>query len=67
LAGKRLFGFAHHYKPEPRTVGNKTYQPSEADHLFREALTAFLEWDAANGPEPEPFPKNADVEEAEPF
>lgn len=49
IAQKRLWGFAMHYQPEARTVGNKTYQPSAADHLFREALDAFCDWDKKNG------------------
>ncbi len=43
-AAKRLFGFANNWQPEPREYNGKTYQPSKADYLFREALDAFLGW-----------------------
>lgn len=48
-AGKRLFGFANNWKPEPRVYQGKTYQPSAADHAFRKALDEFLDWREANG------------------
>ena len=44
LMQKRLWGFANHWTPEPRTVGDRTYPVSEAENLFREGLDAFLEW-----------------------
>ncbi len=44
-AQDRLFGFANRWKPEARTVGDKTYQPSAADLKFREALDAFIRWE----------------------
>lgn len=47
----RLFGFANKWKPEPRTVGDKTYQPSAADLKFRDALDSFLAWEEAKGSE----------------
>ena len=50
-ARKRLYGFANNWKPEPRTVGGKTYQPSAADLKFREALDAFLEHQEQKGNE----------------
>lgn len=48
-AQKRLWGFARHWQPEPRTVGNTTYPVSAADTLFREALDAFVEWEKLHG------------------
>jgi hypothetical protein len=43
-AAKRLFGTAHHWKPEARTYKGKTYQPTEEDHAFRKHLDDFLDW-----------------------
>jgi hypothetical protein len=40
-ARKRLWGFVEHYKPEAREFKGKVYQPTAADHKFREALDAF--------------------------
>jgi hypothetical protein len=48
-AQKRLWGFAKHWMPEERTVGNRTYQPTEADYVFREALDEFVEWEEKHG------------------
>ena len=42
---KRLWGFANHFNPQPREYNGKVYQPSEADHAFRAALDAFLDWE----------------------
>jgi len=47
-AQKRLWGFARGWTPEPRTVNGKTYQPSEADLKFREALNDFMSWHDEN-------------------
>jgi len=47
-AQKRLWGFARGWTPEPRTVNGKTYQPSEADLKFREALNDFMSWHNEN-------------------
>jgi hypothetical protein len=44
-AQKRLWGFARNWKPEPRTVGDRTYPVSQADIVFREALDAFCDWE----------------------
>lgn len=64
-AQKRLWGFASHWQPEARTVGNKTYEPSKEDHLFREALDSFVEWEQKHGKdreqEPELAPRPAGV------
>lgn len=56
-AQARLWGFANNWAPEARTVGNKTYQPSAQDHLFREALDAFLDWHEKHGKDTEPETK----------
>jgi hypothetical protein len=76
-AQSRLWGFANHWNPEPRTVGNKTYQPTAADHKFREALDAFLDWhekhendtdpDAKTLKDPEPGDPNPEEEDDVPF
>lgn len=50
-ARKRLFGLAHSMTLEPRTVGDKTYPPSEADKQTRKALDAFLAWEKAKSEE----------------
>ncbi|HEX4646235.1 MAG TPA: hypothetical protein VH598_11575 [Verrucomicrobiae bacterium] len=51
----RLFGFANLWNPEPREYNGKTYQPSAADHAFRAALDAFLEWHDAQPKEELPL------------
>lgn len=56
-AQARLWGFANNWNPEPRTVGNKIYQPTAQDHLFREALDAFLDWHEKHGSDTEPEQK----------
>lgn len=43
-ARSRLFGLVQNWDAAPRTVGDRTYEPSEADHRCREALDAFAEW-----------------------
>jgi hypothetical protein len=48
-AQKRLWGFARNWKPEPRTVGDRTYPVSQADLVFREALDAFCDWEEKHG------------------
>lgn len=53
-AQKRLWGFANNWAPEARTVNGKTYQPTAQDHLFREALDAFLDWHERHGNDTEP-------------
>lgn len=61
-AQKRLWGFAKHWAPAARQVGNRTYEPSAEDLKFREALDAFCEWeekhgkDTAAGEEQQDFP-----------
>lgn len=48
-AQKRLWGFAKHWAPTERQVGNKIYQPSAEDLAFREALDAFCDWEEKHG------------------
>lgn len=48
-AQRRLWGFANKWAPAPREANGRTYQPSEADKVFREALDAFLEWEQKHG------------------
>lgn len=48
-AQKRLWGFAKHWNPEPRTVGNRTYPVSPEEFAFREALDEFCEWHDKHG------------------
>lgn len=65
-AQKRLWGFAKHWAPTERQVGNKIYQPSAEDLAFREALDAFCDWEEKHGKdthqaEPELLPRPAGV------
>jgi len=67
-AQKRLWGFANHFNPQPREYNGKVYQPSEADHAFREALDAFVEWEARHGKDTTGNPASPDPdEERSPF
>lgn len=50
-ARKRLWGFVQHYEPKAREFKGKTYQPTAADHKFREALDAFYDYFEKNHPE----------------
>lgn len=70
---RRLFGLANNWQPEPRTVGDRTYQPSDADFATREGLDAFLDWEEkhhadthGNPKSPEPEPE-AEQDTAIPF
>lgn len=49
-AGKRLWGFAHHYEPK----GWNNRPPSNADLVFREALDAFCDWHEDHGQDSTP-------------
>lgn len=48
-AGKRLWGFARNWTPEPREYNGRTYPVTEADKAFREALDAFCDWEDKHG------------------
>lgn len=51
---KRLFGFARNWKPAAREFQGKTYQPTEADLVFRDALDAFMVWEEKHGKDTDP-------------
>jgi len=46
---KRLWGMARNWAPAPREHNGTTYQPTQSDFTFREALDAFLEWEEKHG------------------
>lgn len=57
-AQHRLWGFANKWAPAPREANGRTYQPSEADKVFREALDDFIEWERKHGKDTEQAPEN---------
>lgn len=75
-AGKRLWGFAKNWTPEPHEFKGKLYQPSDKELVFREALDAFCDWEEKHGrdtkgqpeaPQSEPEPPTTPEEEEIPF
>lgn len=64
IAQARLWGLAHHWKPEPRQVGDKTYNPSAADFATRAALDAFEAFEKAK---PQSEPSEPEPDEQTPF
>lgn len=64
-AGRRLWGFAHHYEAKPWTGNDgQIRQPSNADLVFRDALDAFCDWHSQHGEDTkgQPEPEQAEPE-----
>ena len=53
---KRLWGLALNWKCEPREYNGKTYPPTDADKVTREAFDAFLNWEKENGSDDDDLP-----------